>query len=377
MPHVERRGNGRYRARYREPDGKERSRSFNRRTDADRFLTGIEHSKLTGGYVDPAAGRITFRSFAEGWRSTQVHRPGTATSVETQLRLHVYPIIGHRPIAAIRPTELQGLVHRLAESLATSTVSVVYGRVVAVFRAAVRDRVITTSPCVGIRLPRRAPASLLEVLTTDQVHALAETIDARYTALVLTAAGTGLRPGELFGLRLDRVDFLRRSLRVDTQIARLPCGGVGLAPLKTPSSYRTVPLPSIVTEALSTHLARWPAETETGVVFTTARGGFVQQHPFAAVWETAKRRTGSPSWATPHDLRHYYASVLIRSGASVKVIQSRLGHASAKTTLDVYGHLFPDEEDRTRYAIEAELRPPAASRRPAELGIPRSTRSEP
>jgi integrase len=63
-------------------------------------------------------------------------------------------------------------------------------------------------------------------------------------------------------------------------------------------------------------------------------------------------RAGPPDWVTPHDLRHFYASTLIRSGESVKVIQSRLGHASAKTTLDVYGHLFPDEQDRTRSAID-------------------------
>jgi len=56
-----------------------------------------------------------------------------------------------------------------------------------------------------------------------------------------------------------------------------------------------------------------------------------------------------------HDLRHYYASLLIRAGASVKVVQTRLGHASAKTTLDTYGHLFPDEEDRTRAAVDDEL----------------------
>jgi integrase len=73
------------------------------------------------------------------------------------------------------------------------------------------------------------------------------------------------------------------------------------------------------------------------------------------VWVTARTRAESPAWATPHDLRHYYALVLIRSGASVKVVQTRLGHSSAKTTLDIYGHLFADEEDRTRAAIDAEL----------------------
>jgi len=73
------------------------------------------------------------------------------------------------------------------------------------------------------------------------------------------------------------------------------------------------------------------------------------------VFEAAARRAGLPQWATPHDFRHYFASVLIRSGASVKVVQARLGHSSAKTTLDVYGHLFADEEDRTPAAIDAEF----------------------
>jgi integrase len=79
----------------------------------------------------------------------------------------------------------------------------------------------------------------------------------------------------------------------------------------------------------------------------------VQQHPWAEVWGTARKRAGLPAWATPHDLRHHYASILIASGASVKVVQTRLGHRSAKTTLDTYGHLFHDEEDRTRQAVDA------------------------
>ena len=92
MGHVQRRGDGRWRARFRETAGsKARSRTFSRRVDAERFLTGIEHSKLMGNYVDPSASRITFRLFAEDWRQQQIHRPGTATSVDQQLRLHVYP----------------------------------------------------------------------------------------------------------------------------------------------------------------------------------------------------------------------------------------------------------------------------------------------
>jgi integrase len=85
----------------------------------------------------------------------------------------------------------------------------------------------------------------------------------------------------------------------------------------------------------------------------------VQQHPFATVWATARKQAGLPEWATPHDLRHFCASLLIRSGASVKVVQARLGHSSARTTLDTYAHLWPDEEDRTRAAVDELLRPTA------------------
>jgi integrase len=127
----------------------------------------------------------------------------------------------------------------------------------------------------------------------------------------------------------------------------------GLGPLKTQSLYRTVRLPQIATGRLAAHLARWPAHRELGLAFCIEGNGPILQHPFAMAWANARAKAGVPDWATPH--RHYLASVLIRSGASVKVVQARLGHSSAKTTLDVYGHLFADEEDRTRAAIDAEF----------------------
>jgi len=116
-----------------------------------------------------------------------------------------------------------------------------------------------------------------------------------------------------------------------------------------------VPLAAAVADVLAAHLSQWPAHEDPSLIFTNERDAPIQQSPFAVVFEAAARRAGLPRWATPHDLRHYFASVLIRSGASVKVVQARLGHSSAKTTLDVYGHLFADEEDRTRAAIDHEF----------------------
>jgi integrase len=330
----------------------------------------MEHSMLTGGYVDPRSGKITFKAFAEEWRKLQVHREGTATSVEQQLRLHVYPYIGDRPIAAIRPGEIQGLVKRLGETLEASTVEVIYGRIVTVFRAAIKDRRLTSSPCVDIKRASSKPASALQVVSTEQMMAIAEAINPRYRALVITGAGTGLRPGELFGIAKTRIDFLRKSLRVDQQLVRLKPNRIALADPKTTASHRTIPMPNLVLDTLAAHLAEWPSDHEWGLVFTNTKDAPIQGHTFDAAWDVALSRAGVPDWATPKAMRHYYASVLIRSGSSVKVVQARLGHSSAKTTLDIYGHLFADEEDRTRAAIDDEFVAMTAWRRPRDDAKP-------
>jgi integrase len=362
---IKRRSDGRWRARYRDVDGKEHAGHFETRAKAQAWLDQQTASIVAGAWVDPKDGKTTFAQYAETWRRGQLHRESTGTSVEQQLRVHVYPLIGDRPLRSVRPSEVQALVRTLSERLAPGTVRVVYGRVAAVFNAAVRDRLIATTPCIDVKRPSTAPASTLEVFTTEQVVAMAGAVPTRYRAVVITGAGLGLRPGELFGLSLDRVDFLRRTVRVDQQLVRVRGRSVELRALKTSASYRTVPLPGIVGDELAAHLARWPAVS--GLVFTNQQAEPIQQHPFAAVWKTARARADVPTWATPHDLRHYYASLLIRSGASVKVVQSRLGHASATTTLDTYGHLFPDEEDRTRAAVDAVLTRPADSSRTAAV----------
>jgi integrase len=348
---IKKRADGVWRARYRDDANKEHARHFQTKARAQQWLDTETAKLVRGDWVDPKAGTVTFRDFAESWRKAQAHRASTRRSVEEHLRLHVYPSIGDRPMRAIRTSDIQGLVRRLSNRLAPGTIEVVYGRVVAVFRAAVRDRLIAVSPCVGIQRPERPSTAILEVLNVEQIIALNGAMPERYRALVLTGAGLGLRPGELFGLAVDRVDFLRRMVRVDQQLVRVR-GGVELAALKTEGSYRSVPLPATIGDALAAHLARWPAEGERGLVFTNERGAPIQAYPFSVLFGRARGRAGLPAWVTPHDLRHHYASLLIRSGASVKVVQARLGHKSAKTTLDTYAHLFDDEEDRTRAAVD-------------------------
>jgi integrase len=171
------------------------------------------------------------------------------------------------------------------------------------------------------------------------------------------AAGTGLRQGECFGLTVDRIDFLRRTAKVDRQLLLMP-GGPVLAPPKTEASRRIVPLPDVVVDALAAHLARFPAGGD-GFVFTNDDGKPIRRTRFSDMWRPLVQRAGLPEGAGFHQLRHFYASLLIRHGESVKTVQLRLGHASAVETLNTYSHLWPDSDDRTREAVDLVLGPDA------------------
>jgi integrase len=350
MASISRRGDV-WRARFRGPDDRERARHFDRKVDAQRWLDEQTAAIITGQYVDPKAGRVTFRDYAEQWRASQVHRPVTQAYVETNLRRHVYPVLGDKPLSSVLSSDVQAWVKGMTATLAASTVGTVHGVVAGIFRAAVRDRRITANPCERTRLPKVARPRV-EPLPIETVRALEAAMPGRYRALVTLAAGTGLRQGECFGLTVDRVDFLRRTLTVDRQLVTVPGRDPYLGPPKTAASVRTIPLPQAVLDALAVHLATFPAD---GFVFTSSVGTPIRRGRFGEVWRDAVRAAGAPHGTGFHGLRHFYASLLIRHGESVKTVQARLGHASAAETLDTYSHLWPDSDDRTRAAVDAVL----------------------
>lgn len=121
------------------------------------------------------------------------------------------------------------------------------------------DKVISYSPCTkAIKLPKVVKVPIVP-LPVDAIPALAEAMPERYRALVVVGAGLGLRQGEAFGLALDRVDFLRRTVRVDQQVILADKQPPELTPeLKSQASYRTIPMPTVVAEALARHLEQFP-----------------------------------------------------------------------------------------------------------------------
>jgi integrase len=346
MAHIEKRGPKRYRARYVDPSGKECSRTFARKVDAERFLTAMESDKLRGAYVDPNAGRVTFGSVADKAMALQVSRPSTRATRAHYLDKHLRPVFGRREIGTIRKSDVRAFIGDLSARLKPQTVRGIANTLSLVFRNALDDRLIAVNPCVGVPLPKIARGQVVPP-AVDDVYAVAETMAPRLRAAVTVLAGSGLRIGELLGLEVSKVDFLRRELRVDQQL--LQTGEVG--PPKTSASVRTVPLGQVVLDVLAAHLAAYPSAS---YVFTTSDGAPVPYRAWRAAWDKACKQAGV-SLGT-HDLRHFFASALIAGGASVKQVQTALGHNSAAMTLDVYSHLWPGDDDRTRTVIDAALR---------------------
>jgi integrase len=346
MASIKKRDDGKYRARYRDAAGKEIARHFARRIDAKQWLDQVTTSIVTGVYVDPKAAKTTVRDYAKGWEAAQVGRDATTRVVDNALRLHLLPQLGDLPMGAVRRSHVQAIVKVMSESHSAATVGLVYGVASRMFASAVDDRVIGVSPCRKITLPKGDGVEVVPP-TVEQVVTLTEKADARYKAAVVMLAGSGLRIGELLGLRVSDVDFLRRTVRVERQ--RRQNGTLG--PPKTATSVRTVPLGKVVVDALAAHLAAYPSDEW---LFTEPGGAPIAYRRWRTLWDATRTEAKLPNVGT-HDLRHFFASALIAGGASVKQVQTTLGHANASITLQTYSHLWPGDDDRTRNVIDETL----------------------
>lgn len=349
----ETRSSVKYQADFYDRSGKRHRRLFARKRDAQRWLDEQNAGLLTGQWASPQAGRETVRAYGERWLARQVLADSTLATYTTVVSNHILPTLGSLRMDAVMRDDVQLLVKEWLITAAPSTVHARYLILAIMFRAAVKDRVLPTTPCVDIKLPRLAAKSSLVPISTDMVRAMQAAIAPRYRLFVTLGAGTGMRRGEILGLTLDRIAYDFRTIRVDRQLARTSRFGTPVFGLpKTPSSTRTIPVGDVVMSAVKEHLAAY-GRHESGLLFTTEGGNFPGPSTMQGAWQRAARKIGTT--ATPHDLRHYFASAQIRGGQSIKVLQALLGHKSATETWDTYGHLMGDEDVRSRQIMDEML----------------------
>lgn len=352
MASIEKRtrnGQIRWYARYRDPAGQQRTKTFNRKVDAERFVTTTEASKLTGSYIDAKAAARTFADFAEEHWAANAHSLAADTSrVRKRIRLdrHILPVLGTYPIGAIRPSTMSAAVATWSKTLAPGTVGQTLRHVRQILDAALADGLISSNPAKAVKPP--TPPRRRDVhLSDEDIEEILTLTPERYRALVLTLLGTGLRISEACGLRVADVDFLRKIIHVRQQ--RRPGGDMGQ--LKTDSSSRDIPVDDVVLGALAEEIRVWPRRD--GLVFSSTTGRpltkAIAGHLFDRI-ETAADLT-----ASPHSLRHYFGSSLISGGVSVVAVSRWMGHSSPEITWRVYSYLMASDEDTGRAAMAATL----------------------
>ncbi|MGW0560886.1 tyrosine-type recombinase/integrase [Streptomyces sp. NPDC003016] len=384
---TDRHGSGmRYRARYVGPDGTEKSKSFPDRQKrlAEQWLAQIEADMTRGQYVDPRAAQTTFRQYTDRWLAAQTTDPTTRIAVETRLRLHAYPRIGARPLGSFRPEHIRQFVHALeTDPMAGSSARTVYSYVRAVLASAVDDGHLSRNPCGAktVRPPAVEAARVVPWLP-EHVFAVRAALPEHYRAMADVGAGCGLRQGEIIGLaEEDAVDFETGTIHVVRQV-KLIRGKAVFAPPKC-GKERDVPLPASVATALRVHIdvckpveITLPWKTPDGpkvtrrLLFTNTAGGIVWRSNFnIQEWKPALAAAGlipTPTEGGPyvsarahgmHALRHFYASVLLDAGESIKAVSDYLGHADPAMTLRVYAHLMPSSRERTRRAVDKVFLP--------------------
>lgn len=352
----------RWRVRYRRPDGSETSRRFDRRRLADDFAVRVEHDRRSGFYVDPTGPRTTFADMAARWQQNVNHAPATVDTRDRDLRNWVLPALGGYRLGQIGELELSAFLRTLEKAdLAPATVERIWAWVTGVFGAAVRARLLTFNPTEGLAPP---PASrpLLVPLEDAQVEAVIAALPAWYRMAAYLAAGAGLRNSECCGLTASRVSLpalRRRVLPVERQLLWVTGQGLGLT-LPKGGKVRAVPITEDLSDRLAAHMAEWPRSTAADrvsggpaeLVFATRYGTPVRRTALDDAFAKAVKAAGLPEGTRFHDLRHYYAAVLIDAGLPDREIGGRLGHSSAEVTAR-YGHLFSHADERTRAAVEA------------------------
>ncbi|WP_448071303.1 tyrosine-type recombinase/integrase [Georgenia yuyongxinii] len=360
---IAKRANGKWRARYRDETGKEHSRHFDRKVDAQQWLDQVTSAVVTGTYADPQAGRITFVAFFDEWSDRQVWAHNTVLAMSLAARSA--PFAG-KPIKQVRRSDVEAWVKQMnAAGLAPGTIKTRYVNVRSVFRAAVKDRVIGSDPTDGVRLPRRRRADVaMSIPTPEDVGQLMAAADERFRPFIALCAFAGLRLGEAAGVQLGDVDFLRKTLKVYRQVQRLNGGEIDVRAPKY-GSERVVYLADGLVNVLARHVADHGTIGKSRWLFAGEEEGPPHQNTVGYWWRKTLRDAGLAG-VKLHDLRHFYASGLIAAGCDVVTVQRSLGHSKATTTLNTYAHLWPTAEDRTRKAAESIM---SASLDPADATL--------
>lgn len=364
----------RWRVMWTDASGHRRNRSFADRSAADGYAAALERGEVTGR--DYRGAPRTMREVVDAWLDTKVSlRQGTLERYKREARCYVIPQWGDVDPRDITSADIQRWVNALHDGnyphvagcagrpMARKSIrSIVMVVTAGALRYAQRQGWITADPTVGVELPRNDTPPI-RPLTAAQLATLAQAVYERgqcYGDLVMVLALTGMRIGEACALKVGDVDTTARTIHVQ----RTWSDDRTLQPPKNGHS-RTIAYPPALDSIMAA--ATSCGEPDDWLLTGPRPGSHLDPHNFRQrAWRPATRENGL-EWATPHTLRHTYATMAIQSGAVVKDVQTQLGHSSATITLDTYAAWWRTDLSSVASAVAARMGAVGSSPAPAVI----------
>lgn len=339
--------------------------------EAEALLVQLLHQRDTG--IDRPPGRISTGEYLENWLRDYARvntAPKTYQCYEDVVRRHLIPGLGSIPLTRLRPQHIQAHYSRALQGgrldgqggLSARTVLRQHQVLHVALRHAVKWQLLASNPADAVQ-PPRPERHEIRALAVDEVRRLLKAADATaYGALVHLAVATGMRQGELLGLRWRDVDLEAGVLHVQQTCQWLPHRSFIFRQPKTQRSRRSVALSPESVRRLRRHRQRQleerlllgPAYEDSGLVFATPLGTPIDPSNLRRAWSGIVRAAGLEHLRF-HDLRHAHATLLLRQGVHPKVVSERLGHSGVGITLDTYSHVLPDLQAQAAAQLDALL----------------------
>ncbi len=339
------------------PDGKRDRRSFSSRTrgDVEFWLRETLRSQQRGEDIDR---RLTVGAYLDEWLEhvTPTVRASTAWNYRIHVEKWIAPVIGTEHLIRLAPADVRRIPTAIVKAgRSPRTAQAVLVTLRMALGQAVRDGRLERNVAEGVKAPR-IPMRKVEGMSTDQARAILEAFDGYWMGPLITVAiGTGMRLGELLGLRWS--DIHGQRIRITGSLRPTSSSdGYRLDRLepKTARSIRTLEPASFVFDALESQ-RRWQAEhVVSPYVFTTQAGGWLDPRNVNRMFQTRLKAQGLEPIRF-HDLRHAYATLSLVAGVPLRVVQEALGHTSIAVTAGVYAHVLPQLQREAGSLLEKEL----------------------
>ncbi|MFS8104624.1 site-specific integrase [Lentzea alba] len=366
----------RYKVRYIDPDGVERSKSFpdRQKKKADDFLIEMESDKREGKYIDPNAGKVLFRVQAENWLKGYSADAATRQTIESRLRSQLYPYFGKRSLVSISPQVVRDWLGEMNEQgLGSTYQAVLFETLSSILNSAIDDKRIPRNPCKvkSIKRPQRASRKVVP-WAESRARSLQLALPPRFQVATALGVGCGMRQGEILAFSPDDIDRENMMINVCRQVRVINRTLVFSLPKR--NKERQVPVSSGVLEQLDDHLEMFEA-VPVSLPWDQPNGQLVAVNlliskesgkPYSGdlfnkvVWTPAFKRAGltyTNRQDGMHAMRHLYASILLARGVSVKELADFLGHEDPGFTLRTYTHLMPSSHQRARLAVDGVFKP--------------------